>query len=55
MNDFTDDEIDEYLNETMEEYEEWNVNLDILVSNLTDSSKIFYQNSMKKLVTRYSI
>lgn len=48
-NDFTDDEIDEYLNETMEEYEEWNVNLDTLVSNLTDSSKIFLSELHEKI------
>jgi len=33
--DFTDAEIADYLNETIDEYDTWNVNLDTLVSNLT--------------------
>ncbi|MEA3331688.1 MAG: hypothetical protein U9Q29_08360 [Campylobacterota bacterium] len=47
--DFTDEEIAEYLNETIEEYDNWNVNLDILVSNLTDGSKIFLSEIHEKV------
>jgi len=47
--DFTDEEIAEYLNETIEEYDNWNVNLDILVSNLTDGSKIFLSELHEKV------
>lgn len=47
--DFTDEEIAEYLNETIEEYDNWYVNLDTLVSNLTDGSKIFLYDLHEKV------
>jgi len=47
--DFTDAEIADYLNETIDEYDTWNVNLDTLVSNLTASSKIFLSELHEKV------
>jgi hypothetical protein len=37
----TDEEVLKYIDEVEQDYKDWNINLDILVSNLSDNNKIF--------------
>jgi len=47
--DFSDKEILTYIDEVDLEYENWNVNLDKMVSNLTDTNKIFLSDLNNKV------
>lgn len=47
--DFTYEEILQYLNEADEEYQEWNINLDIMIENLSDENKIFLSELSSKI------
>lgn len=47
--DFTYEEILQYLNEADEEYQEWNINLDAMIENLSDENKIFLSELSSKI------
>lgn len=41
IDDFSDEEIQQFLEEADQEYHEWNVNLDAMIEKLSDNSKLF--------------
>lgn len=49
IDDFTSEEISQFIDEADTEYENWNVNLGSLIDNLSDSNKIFLDTMSEKV------
>ncbi len=46
---FTYEEILQYMNEADDEYQEWNINLNVMIENLSDENKIFLSELSSKI------
>ena len=46
---FTYEEILQYMNEADDEYQEWNINLDVMIENLSNENKIFLSELSLKI------
>ena len=46
---FTYEEILQYMNEADDEYQEWNINLDVMIENLSNENKIFLSELSSKI------
>lgn len=48
IDDFSDEEIQQFIEETIQEYDEWNVNLDTMINKLSIDSKLFLNTLYEK-------